>query len=143
MSDNGQPDAQRVQELEAGPRDAGGGAPSPPRPRAGRNADDLTPRDLLRARTMLAEAGDPRSPYDLMEDDIEKSALVIWCLKSRTDAQFTYEQALDTPYSEFTVEDDEPPPPPGGPPGSPGPEAAMSRAAASRKRRPAGATAPS
>jgi hypothetical protein len=57
--------------------------------------DALTPRDLLRAKVAL----DGRNPYELMDDPCESAALVIWCIKSRTDPAFTWDQALDTPFS--------------------------------------------
>lgn len=108
--------------------------------------DLLTPRDLLRAQDMLDELGDGdklkgADIYEVMANRTRRAGVIIWCLKSRTDPSFTFEQALDTPYGEFDVEDDEPDPPTG-PPGSPGPAPAASGPAASKPKRRAGGPAP-
>lgn len=58
----------------------------------------LTPRDMNRAKTALADILDGRSTYDLLEDDEDRVPFVIWCLESRTKPGFTWDDALDTPY---------------------------------------------
>lgn len=65
----------------------------------------LTPRDLKRAKVAL----DGRNPFDLLEDPVEAVALTIWCLKSREDPEFTWDQAEDTPLADFgmAVEDEQ------------------------------------
>ncbi len=70
--------------------------------------DLLTPKDMKRARKLLTAmavaSGDEdmvTNPWELLEDPDERFTLTIWCLKSRTDPSFTWEQAEDTPFSEF------------------------------------------
>jgi len=109
------------------------------RPKVRLDPDLLTPRDMKRARVIL----EGRNPFELLDDPIDRMVLIIWALRSRTDPAFTWAEAEDTPFSDLDTTGDEPPPPRGGPPGSPGPEAAPTPAAASRRKRPAGATAPS
>jgi hypothetical protein len=59
----------------------------------------LTPRDMARAKVALAEMLDGRSPYDMVEGDVEDAVpFTIWCLKSRANPAFTWEDALDTPF---------------------------------------------
>jgi hypothetical protein len=55
-----------------------------------------------------AKAGplEGRSAFELMNDPDEMFVLIIWCLKSRTDPSFTWEQAMDTPFGAFS----DPPP---------------------------------
>lgn len=89
---NGEAPASTVAALEAGT----------PAPRLRYDPDLLTPRDLIRARTALGG----RNPQELMGDPLEQGPLVYWCIRSRTDTGFTYEQALDTPYVEFMAEED-------------------------------------
>jgi len=70
----------------------------------------LTMRDLKRARAGPLEG---RSPYDLFEDELESRVLVIWCVRSRDDPEFTWDDAQDVPYSDISMrvgEDDDPPP---------------------------------
>lgn len=77
--------------------------------------DLLTPRDLRRAREILKG----RNPFELLEDPIDRVVLITWCLRSREDASFTWEQAEDTPFSAYeSAELEEDPPTPG--PGKPG-----------------------
>lgn len=58
----------------------------------------LTPRDMNRAKTALADILGDRSPYDLLEDDADRVPFTIWALESRTNPGFTWDDALDTPY---------------------------------------------
>ena len=67
----------------------------------------LTPRDLQRAK--VATGG--RNPYELLEDPAEAFPLVLWCLKSRDDPGFTWDQALDTPFADLDMTGEEPDPP--------------------------------
>lgn len=75
------------------------------------NADVLTPRDLTRAKAALGG----QNPFELLGDPVTMFPLIIWCLKSRDDPSFTWEQALDTPFGDFDMsgglEDDSQPPP--------------------------------
>lgn len=70
----------------------------------------LTPRDLKRAKVVL----DGRNPFDLLGDPVEAITLTVWCLRSRTDPAYTWDQAEDTPLGEFDMagEEMEPPAPP-------------------------------
>jgi hypothetical protein len=80
--------------------------------------EELTPGDLKRARVAL----DGRDPWELLEDPLDAMVLAIWCLKSRTDPTFTFEQAENTRLGEFDLADANPPqtPGPGGNGASPG-----------------------
>ena len=94
---------------------------------------------MNRARTALADILGDRSAYDLLDDDYDRVPLTIWCLRSRTDPSFTWQQALETPYlSEWT----EGPP---GPPTTAAPPAGGANGAgsASSKKRTAPANGPS
>ena len=72
--------------------------------------DLLTPRDLRRARDILKG----RNPFELLDDPIDRLVLITWCLRSREDASFTWEQAEDTPFSAFEqAEPEQDPPTPG------------------------------
>lgn len=71
----------------------------------------LTPRDMQRARKMLAEQGEGEEPWDLLDDSDpspalkeKRRALVAWCLTSRTNPGFTWEQAWDVPFNAFDDE---------------------------------------
>jgi hypothetical protein len=78
--------------------------------RQGYSPDLLTPRDMLRAAAVLGDVLGERSPYDMFTDDLERAPFIIWCLRSRTDPSFTWEDALDTPYlGEFEIGDSRPP----------------------------------
>ncbi|HWD44016.1 MAG TPA: hypothetical protein VHM23_09985 [Actinomycetota bacterium] len=79
------------------------------------DADLLTPRDMRRARVAL----DGRNPFELLDDPIDRVVLVVWCLVSRDDPSFTWEQAEDVPFSRLDTGSDEPDPPTAAP-GSPG-----------------------
>jgi hypothetical protein len=132
MSDNGKVTAEQARELEQ--------APTSPVGKLRPDPDLLTSQDMRRARVMLKELhgdGAP-SPYDLLtsENFEDKLPLVIWCLKSRTDPDYTWEQADTMPYGDLDLSTDEPPPPTG-PGGSPGPASAKSALTGSSKRRPA------
>ena len=99
----------------------------------------LTSADMNRARTALAEVLGDRSAYDMLDDDYDRFPLTIWCLRSRTDPGFTWQQALETPYLSEWVEG------PPGPPTTAAPPAggANGAASASSKKRTAPATGPS
>ena len=58
----------------------------------------LTARDMRRAKVALPDVLDGRSTYDMLEDDEDRVPFTIWCLESRTNPDFTWDQALDTPY---------------------------------------------
>lgn len=61
----------------------------------------LTARDHLRAKAPLADivaACGYDSTYAMVEDAEWAVPFTIWCLKTRTDPGFTWDQALDTPY---------------------------------------------
>ena len=68
----------------------------------------LTPRDLQRAKVAL----DGRNPWELLEDPLDALILTIFCLRSRDDPEFTYEDALDVPLGDFELVNEEEPPPP-------------------------------
>jgi hypothetical protein len=74
----------------------------------------LTPRDYRRGKQALAgvltEMG-LEDCYELVTTD-DMYAWCIWALKSRTNPNFTWDDALDTPFSEFTVGSERPPPTP-------------------------------
>lgn len=98
----------------------------------------LDSEDMLRARDKLADVLGDRTAYDLLEDDYLRVPLTIWCLRSRKDPDFTWEQALKVPYlSEW---EDGPP----GPPTTAAPPAggANGAASASSRKRTAPADAP-
>lgn len=71
--------------------------------------EELTPGDLKRARVALKG----RNPWEMLEDPLDAMILAIWCLKSRTDPSFTFEQAENTKLGEFEMGDTNPPPTPG------------------------------
>lgn len=64
----------------------------------------LTPRDLRRAKLML----EGRNPWELLEDPVDAVVLTIWCLRSRSEPDYTWEQAEDTPLGAFELNEDEP-----------------------------------
>jgi hypothetical protein len=73
--------------------------------------DALRPRDYLRGKEALKDIlGDRQSCYDFLGTD-EMYTWLIWALRSRDDPSFTWDQALDTEFSEFTMGDERPPPP--------------------------------
>jgi hypothetical protein len=65
----------------------------------------LTPRDLKRAKVVL----DGRNPFEMLEDPVDAMTLTVWCLRSREDPEFTWDQAEDTPLGDFdmAVEDEQ------------------------------------
>jgi hypothetical protein len=71
----------------------------------------LTPADLRRARDAL----DGKNPWELLNDPIDAITLTIYCLRSRSDKTFTWEQAENTPMGEFDMGGGEPPPTTAGP----------------------------
>jgi hypothetical protein len=91
--------------------------------------DALTPGDHLRAKVALAGLLGERSPYELLGGD-EMYPYIMWCLRSRDDPGFTWEQALATPFYEFRMSGG-PPPPTAPPPSLPG-----SSDAAPKRRQP-------
>jgi hypothetical protein len=72
--------------------------------------DELTPADLKRARATVLEG---RNPWEVMEDRLDAMTLIIWCIKSRADPGFTWEQAEHTKLGEFDMTGEPPPPTPG------------------------------
>jgi hypothetical protein len=110
------------------------------------NVDLINSADMRRARAMLRElyGDDAPDPYDLVSamEFEDRMSIIIWCLKSRTDPTYTWEQAENTPYGELDLSRDEPPPRIG-PGGSPGPEPAKSAPTGSRSKRPADTSVPS
>lgn len=71
-------------------------------------SDELSPRDLKRAKVML----DGRNPWEVLDDDEDRLTLIMWCLKSRHIPGFTWEQAEETTYGEFLPPTEVPPPTP-------------------------------
>jgi hypothetical protein len=73
--------------------------------------DALRPRDYLRGKEALKDIlGDRQSCYDFLGTD-EMYTWLIWALRSRENPSFTWDQALDTEFSEFSMGDERPPPP--------------------------------
>jgi hypothetical protein len=76
------------------------------------NAMKLTSRDMARARVMLAEQSEGEDPYDLLDDDGDavnkdkRRVLIIWCLWSRKDPAFTWDQAWDVPFDQVYADDE-------------------------------------
>ncbi len=99
--------------------------------------DALKPRDYLRGKValkeVLGEAGH-ESCYDFLGTD-EMYTWLMWALRSRDDPSFTWDQALDTEFSEFSMGDERPPPPtPQG--GKPGRSESTPAGSSSKSRRP-------
>jgi len=104
--------------------------------------DALRPRDYLRGKAALKDVlGERESCYDFLGTD-EMYTWLIWALRSREDPSFTWDQALDTEFSEFTM-GDERPPPPTLPAEKPGRSGSMPAGSSSTLRRPRPAAAPS
>jgi hypothetical protein len=134
MSDaNGQGQVDQLTEAAAPPDAPPGGG----RERITLDPDLLSSRDMLRARVVL----DGRNPYEVLDDPLERVPLIVWCLRSRTDPTFTWDQALDTPFSRLQFGPGEPDPPTA-PPGSPGPGADTKPASGSRRKRRGATSAP-
>jgi hypothetical protein len=73
--------------------------------------DALRPRDYLRGKAALKDVlGDRQSCYDFLGTD-EMYPWQMWALRSRENPSFTWDQALDTEFSEFSMGDERPPPP--------------------------------
>ncbi len=89
MSENGKVAAEVAEQVVQA-------AAEPPR-RYRLDADELTPNDIKRARVML----DGKNPWEVLSHEDDMFTLMIWCLKSRTDPGFTWEQAENTPFGEF------------------------------------------
>lgn len=111
------------------------------------DADLLNSADMRRARVMLKKlhGDDAPDPYDLLSTSSpfeDRLPIIIWCLKSRTDPDYTWEQAEHVPFGELDLSVEEPPPPTG-PGGSPGPTSARNARTGSRSKQPADTTAPS
>lgn len=116
------------------------------------NAMKLTSRDMARARAMLRDQSKGEDPYDLLEDDgdaenRDKSrVLIIWCLRSRGDPDFTWDMAWDTPFEDVYADDDDEPETETGAEADPTPEAvpssSLNGAAAPKRKRAAAAAAP-
>lgn len=83
------------------------------------DAGKLTINDLRRAKVMLGG----RDPQELMADSVEQMQLTVWCLASRTNPGFTWEEAGEVPFESFDAQDIPPltlgGPPNGSPPGEP------------------------
>jgi hypothetical protein len=102
----------------------------------------LTPNDLKRAKVAL----DGQSPHELLAEPETMFQVLIFCVRSRTDPSFTFEQAGDVPLGEvFDMAADSPPPTPGpggngsGPSGS----GTSTDVSASKRKRTGSAPAPS
>jgi hypothetical protein len=72
----------------------------------------LTPRDMFRAAPVLKEQAGLADvdPYDLLDvsgDRYLRRVLIIWCLRSRDDPAFTWDQAWDTPFGDMFDEDED------------------------------------
>lgn len=99
-------------------------------------------RDLKRAKVMLGG----RDPFELMDDQLDAMTLTLWCVRSRTDPSYTWEQAEDASLDDFeTIEDDDAPPPPTAAPTTSGNTRGASngtgtKPSARRKRTSAGST---
>lgn len=111
---------------------------APPVGRITLDPELLNSRDMRRARTML----EGRNPYELLDDPIDRVPLIVWCLASRDNPDFTWDQALDIPFSRLQFGSDEPDPPTA-PPGSPGPGAEPKPVSGSSKKQRAATPKPS
>lgn len=75
--------------------------------------DALKPRDYLRGKLALKDVLEERGHsncYDFLGTD-DMYPWLMWALRSREDPSFTWDQALDTEFSEFSMGDERPPPP--------------------------------
>jgi hypothetical protein len=69
--------------------------------------DLLTMGDLRRARETLK-----RDPAALLDGHLdERATLIVWCVRSRADDSFTWEQAEAVPLAEMQFPEAPPPPP--------------------------------
>lgn len=112
--------------------------PVDPGGRIALDPDLLNSRDMIRARGMLKG----RNPYELIDDPLERVPLIVWCLMTRTDPSFTWDQALDMPFSRLQFGSGEPDPQID-PPGSPGPEGEPPAASGSKPKRRGAVSGPS
>jgi hypothetical protein len=71
------------------------------------NPDLLTPRDLKMAREALPGV----DVSAMLSDNIDMITLTIFCLRRRDNAEFSWDDALDTPMSEFSQPAGSDPPP--------------------------------
>lgn len=102
MSENGQVDTEVAEQAVAE-------AVAPSKPWL--HPDALKPRDYLRGKLALKDVlGDRASCYDFLGTD-EMYTWLIWALRSRDDPSFTWDRALDSEFSEFSMGDERPPPP--------------------------------
>jgi hypothetical protein len=93
--------------------------------------DLLTFRDMKRARVVL----NGRNPWELLGDPDERGPLIVWCLRSRTDPAFTWDDAEDTNFGQLEqAGTGEPPPQRGGKPGSSGRAPATSKVSRSKRK---------
>jgi hypothetical protein len=103
------------------------------KPKVVLDLDQLTPRDFKRARVMLGG----RDPGELIEVHEDRTALIIWCVRSRDDPGFTWDMALDTPWSECVAPDtSEPDPQPASTPASNGSSPSGTAKTSARASRP-------
>ena len=124
MSSNGQITAEQAQAIQQPPSG---------KPRYGRGS--LSPRDFKRARVMLGG----RDPEEVLRGDWEDAAaLLLWCVKTRSDPSFTWDQAVDTPFDAFdeVFDVEEGPQQPGEEAASPGSKRKRSGGNASKLTRP-------
>jgi hypothetical protein len=102
--------------------------------------DLLTFRDMKRARVVL----NGRNPWELLGDPDERGILIVWCIRSRTDLTFTWDDAENTSFGQIeAAESGEPPPQRGGKRGSSGPAPATSATSRSKRKPRAAASASS
>jgi hypothetical protein len=68
-----------------------------PRPKL--DPDELTPNDMRRARDRLGV-----NPYEYIASDADtedRLTFIMWCIRSRTEPELTWEQADNTPFGMF------------------------------------------
>lgn len=81
--------------------------PADDKPKQILDPDKLTPRDLRMAR----EALPGMNVSAMLNDNIDMIALTIFCLRRRENPEFSWDEALDTPMSEFSQSAGPPDPP--------------------------------
>lgn len=94
---------------------ADGNATAAPDPPLVLDANLLTPRDLKQAKGALGG----QDVAKMLDDPIDSITLAIFCLRRRSDPDFSWDDALDTPLSAFN-KPEQPPDPPTPSPGSNG-----------------------
>lgn len=64
----------------------------------------LDPRDLKIADLKRAKVGplQGRNPLELFDDPLESATLVVWCVRSRDDPEFTWADAEQVELGDFT-----------------------------------------